>query len=752
VQGASAEKLFTVLPGGDADAIRLTFDGAHALRVARAGTLEVETGNGTVHFSRPVAYQEFDGGRRYVEVAYRVNGADYGFALGNYDRTQPLVIDPLLASTYLGGNGSEPAGFPWTPMARDAASGDIFVAGSTTSSDFPTTAGAHDTTFGSSTCRLFIARLSFDLATLNAATYLGGSACDEVATIKLDAGGNIYVAGTAVSQDFPTTAGAYKTTHGEYSDAFVARFDAGLTTLVASTLIGDTGTECASSGTEGVSAMTLDGAGNVLIAGGTSSRTFPVTAGAYQTTISTGWNNWPCGQDAFVARLAPNLGSLLAATYYGTGGQDNWSEQVYGISVDASDNVYIYGWAPHDTLPVTVNGGLFGGGNSDAFVAKFDSALATLSAARYVGGAASDVARAGAFDAAGYLYLTGYTTSADFPTTAGAYAASKTNLQDAFVVKLDTNLGVVASTYVGGSGNDSGLALTLDGSAPVVAGYTTSSNFPVSSSAYNSKPNSFGDIFVTKFDAALAAISASTAFGGTYGGESVGAVIADGGGNLFIAGSVSNSSGVPDIDVTSGAYRTSYNGGPSDMYVAKFSNDLSGTPDIAAAPAAHDFGAVVIPASAYPSHTFTVSNLGTGYLNISSVSKSGNDGGHFQIDANGCSSKRLRPANVEPAAGRSCTIQVSFQPYSSGAKSAQLTVSSNDPDTPVAVVNLSGTASYSGGDGGGGGGTVPPESGGGGGGGCALAVDRSGFDPLLILLLVGAAGALRWRHRKHGDK
>ncbi len=210
--------------------------------VTTAGELEIQTQRGPVRFSKPVAYQERGGRRENVKVAYRLGGNGYGFAVGDYDATRALVIDPLLASTYLGGADVEPFATAANPMVRDPANGEIIIASGTRSSDFPTTVGAFDRVFTGSTCQIFVARFSADLTALIAATFLGGSACDEVRGLALEATtGNIFLAGTASSNNFPTTVGAFDTTHGSASDAFVAKLNPSLTTLLASTLLGDDG-------------------------------------------------------------------------------------------------------------------------------------------------------------------------------------------------------------------------------------------------------------------------------------------------------------------------------------------------------------------------------------------------------------------------------------------------------------------------------------------------------------------------------
>ena len=174
--GRSVEKYFTVEPGASPGLIRVRVDGATALRLTPDGALVAETELGEVTFTAPIAYQEADGLRREVPVAYQLRGREYGFALGVYDHTRLLVIDPLLQSTFLGGVDvlSVSAGDEAFSLAVHPTTGDIYVAGQTGSTIFPgTTGGAQASTGGSAD--MYVARLNSALTTLIQSTFLGGS-------------------------------------------------------------------------------------------------------------------------------------------------------------------------------------------------------------------------------------------------------------------------------------------------------------------------------------------------------------------------------------------------------------------------------------------------------------------------------------------------------------------------------------------------------------------------------------------------
>src|SRR3990172_4453810 len=236
---------FIVFPGGvGPDGIAVQFEGAHGMEIDKHGELVLSTSVGLIQFQKPFAYQEEAGGqKKAVESRYVFKGkGQVGFALtGDYDRTKPVVIDPKLKYpfvyfTYLGGKGNYEEG---EGIAADTG-GNVYVTGRTISKDFPTTAGAHDTSCGTDgQCNnlsdAFVAKLNAAGSGLVYATYLGGASYDEGQAIAVDSSGNAYATGWTQSADFPTTSGAFQPKNGEtivnqgqviYTvDAFVTKLD-----------------------------------------------------------------------------------------------------------------------------------------------------------------------------------------------------------------------------------------------------------------------------------------------------------------------------------------------------------------------------------------------------------------------------------------------------------------------------------------------------------------------------------------------
>ncbi|HEY6066712.1 MAG TPA: hypothetical protein VIY96_11170, partial [Thermoanaerobaculia bacterium] len=209
-RAGNVEKLFTVAPGADPARIRMAVAGARSLSVDRSGALVLGTGLGDVTLTLPMAYQEKEGARVPVDVAYELRGREYGFRLAGYDPARPVLIDPLLQSTYLGGGRDDVA----VAVAVHPTSGDVYVAGQTLSTNFPGTAGGAQPGAGGGPINSFVARFNSTLTSLLQATYLGAGSDVLVNALAIHpATGNVYVAGQTSALDLPGTAGAAQPSH-----------------------------------------------------------------------------------------------------------------------------------------------------------------------------------------------------------------------------------------------------------------------------------------------------------------------------------------------------------------------------------------------------------------------------------------------------------------------------------------------------------------------------------------------------------
>ncbi len=258
---------FHVAPGADYRQIRIHYDGIEGLAVDAQGVLHVQTALGQLTDDAPFIYQQIGGRQVAVAGQFKLLDSDtYTFTItGPYDSTRELVIDPDLAwSTYLGDSGDDAAG----GVAVDSA-GNAYMTGFTASSNFPTTAGAFDTTYNGG-YDAFVAKLNASGSGLAYSTYLGGSMAEDIA---VDSAGNAYMTGLTSSSNFPTTAGAFDTTYNGNGDAFVAELNTSGSSLVYSTYLGGSG------GDEGWD-IAVDSAGNAYVTGDTTLTDFPTTAGA----------------------------------------------------------------------------------------------------------------------------------------------------------------------------------------------------------------------------------------------------------------------------------------------------------------------------------------------------------------------------------------------------------------------------------------------------------------------------------------
>lgn len=475
---------FVVAPGGRPDRIVWAFDGADALSLQPNGDLQLTGGTSSIAFRAPKAYQLKDGQPQPIEVHYRLLGdTRVGFEVASYDRAQPLVIDPVLTvATTLGGrNEDEGAAIALDP------SGNIYIAGVTQSVDFPASSGS-----SAGGLDVFVTKLDPTGTHVLFSTYVGGSGTDDARSLAVDTAGNVYVAGLTRSPNFPMKTPVSSTLHGDV-DAFVFKMSTTGAGLIFSTYLGGGGNDEAHG-------IAIDAAHNVYVTGDTTSTDFPA-AGALQG-VNAG------NTDAFVAKLAPAGNALVYATYLGGGDGDS----AQAIASDASGNVTVVGNTSSTNFPTASAFQSTLQGESDAFVTRL-SPTGTLIYSTYFGGSDIDSARAVTVDGSGNSFVTGSTQSANFPTTAGAAQPAAKGGVDAYLSIVTPSGGVSMSTFLGGSANDRGHAVTLDAQGRVyVAGQTMSTDFPAVKPA-QATVRGDRDAFVVMLAAPYATIGYATYLG-----------------------------------------------------------------------------------------------------------------------------------------------------------------------------------------------------------------------------------------------
>ncbi|MFD2719489.1 gliding motility-associated C-terminal domain-containing protein [Hymenobacter monticola] len=446
-------------PGANPARVALRYDGASGLALDAAGNLVVKTTVATVTESAPQAWQTDAAGRRQaVPCRFVLTGTTVTFALGSYDRTRALTIDPSVQFSTLTGSAADNWGFTAT---YDAA-GNLYSGGIAFGPGYPTTNGAYQTTTSSLEDMAFI---KYNTAVTGSsarvwATYLGGNSADFPHSLVVNGQNELVILGSTSSPNFPTTAGAAQRTFGggtglnpfnapitssQYmmpngSDLVIARLSAAGSALQASTYLGGAGNDGVQRGGSQLAVnygdvfrgdVLLDGTGNVYIASNTTSRSIPLLSNGFNLASAA-------GGDALVVKLNPNLTAVLWGGYLGGSGED----AAYSIQRDAQGRVYVSGGTTSPTLPATTGAYRAGPqGGTDGFAARISADGRTLDRVTYIGTNSYDQAHFLQLDAAGNAYLFGQTMG-QFPATPGLYGSPNGTL---FIQKLNPDL--TASIY-----------------------------------------------------------------------------------------------------------------------------------------------------------------------------------------------------------------------------------------------------------------------------------------------------------------
>jgi hypothetical protein len=418
--------------------------------------------------------------------------ADFPVTPGAFDTTHNRTRDAFVVKLDASGTGlvySTFLGGRWPDYGRDVAvdsSGHAYVTGRTDSGDFPATAGAFDTTFNGAT-DIFVVKVGPSGDALEYATFLGGGDFEEASGIAEGPSGSAIVSGHSMSPDFPVTAGAHDPSYNGSTDVIVAKIGPGGSDLSYATYIGGGAYERAES-------VAVDPSGSAWVTGSTSSLDFPVTPGALDPTHNG-------DVDAYAVKVAPSGGDLEYSTFLGGSSND----RAWAIAVNASGVACLTGSTQSDDFPVTADAlSLSMAGPQDAFVLLLDATAsggAGLVHSTFLGGDYREGGRDLVLDDAGHAFVAGETWSPGFPTTPGAFDTSHNGESDCFLAHLDLRAAVlVESTFLGGSDRESpyGIALASVGEV-LLAGETSSPDFPASAWALDPSHNGGADAFVARF-------------------------------------------------------------------------------------------------------------------------------------------------------------------------------------------------------------------------------------------------------------
>ncbi|HEY3824149.1 MAG TPA: SBBP repeat-containing protein, partial [Bryobacteraceae bacterium] len=537
---------FVVSPQADPGRIGIEFEHANRLEVAPDGDLTVGIAQSELRLLKPVVYQEIGGVRRQVAGSYVLRGRNrVGFRISGYDHRFPLVIDPILAySTYLGGTADEIAYAVTTDSNNNS-----YVTGYTSSANFPV-AGAYQGTNLGATSNAFVTKYSSTGALLYS-TYLGGNGQDVAYGIAVDSLGDTYVTGSTTSTNFPRQ-NAYSANLTGSTNAFVTELNALGNGLMYSTYLGGSGTDIGYG-------IALDGSGDATITGSTTSANFPhFPVLPYQNTNQGG------ASDAFVTRLSTTGTALVYSTYLGGSGTDLG----YAVALDSAGNAYVTGYTNSGNFPNTNNISPVAqaalAGDYDAFVTAVSTTGTNLLYSTFLGGNNEDYGVGIAVDANGDAWIAGTTASANYPVTGGVLQGTFGGGYDAFVTELTPSGTRAYSTFLGGSGDDFGLAIAVDATGTAyVTGDTASTNFPTTFNSLQSTVKGSFNIFVSQINPTGTALDFSTYLGGT-GYETGYGIAVDASGAAWVAGYTAST----DFPVTNPATQAN-SGGGTDVFLVK---------------------------------------------------------------------------------------------------------------------------------------------------------------------------------------
>ncbi len=572
-------------PGADTKQIKISFAGIEAIDLAADGELHIRTAGGMLRQAAPLVYQEIDGKKQPVDGSFvLLDQTTVGFKLAGYDPDRAVVIDPTLDySSYFGGT----AGDSGRDIGLDAA-GNIIIAGTTASVDFPV-ANALDAAFNGSgvpltvfTGDVFVSKFTPDGQALLFSTYIGGSDSEGPQRMRVDGNGDIVVAGRTGSSDFPVTAGAFQTVFkgsdplrfgGAFAeDGFLFKLSNDGSTLIFSTYIGGTDLTHPFDELRGIE---FDAADNIYVIGNTGSPDYPATGviGSAATCVDPTSIREAA---VTVGKFAPD-GSNIFLQCFGGSGRDSGRS----VGLDSSGNLYVAGWTESTDFPTTAgvvqpaSGGI---GvfplRLDGWVAKLNGSASSILWATYLGGPDPEFLESLVVDASDNVAVSGQSASAGYPVfnafqgTFGGIVDPTQTGGDGVITKLTPDgTAFVFSSFIGGSGNDFTWAETIDAQGRIyLGGFSNSADFPTVNPIQASNAGA-NDIIVAAVTAA-GTLEYSTYLGGSDGDSASNGLVSPATGIVYLAGS-SSSADYPLVLPFQAA-----NAGDSDAVISRLEIDL----------------------------------------------------------------------------------------------------------------------------------------------------------------------------------
>jgi hypothetical protein len=679
--GDQMEHDFRIAPGADPSLLRFAIDGAQKINLNPSGNLEIWLAGGKLIFQRPVAYQKSSRGEIPVQSAFVLNAdRSVQFRLGTYDRNQELVIDPVFTfSTYLTGS----IGNNITAVTSDLA-GNVYVTGYTVSSDYPIVNGLQTAATGGPTA--FVSKLDPTGHTLLYSTYLGGSSRNYGNAIAVDSKGNIVVAGTSGSNDFPHAGSVPALTcEGNNDCFFIASIKPDGSAFNYAGLIGGIEGTAVQTGGSGSGVLALDTKGNAYLAGVTDDSHFDITPG----TLSTVVPGYPYNS-SFVLKVASKGGLAYSTIIPGTAPQDitvplNNVFIPNGIFIDATGQVTIAGTSgpglpstagviqPTFPNPPSENA-------SAGFVLQINATASAINYATYVTG--TDTIGGLAVDKVGNSYLTGGTSETNLPVSSNAYqkaikAGQNCTCNSGFILKLNgSGTAVVAATYLEGtpaSGNEgtsfSGIALDSHSNV-FVGGSSASTDFPladpfVSLWVYG---ESLGDMVLAEMNPDLSSLTFGSFLSSTdqtFPASEFSAIAVDHQDKLLVVGETLTT----DFPTTQGSYQPTPPAQTRNNFVLKI-DMATPAPSVCPDSWSIDFGQVA---------------AGTSNTLVLHLKNCGNSALHLASIVSSAPSVAAKNSCGGIAAGTICQVSLTFAPKDSSLVTGTLTLNDDAVISPQMI-------------------------------------------------------------------
>lgn len=505
---------FIIHPGGSTSDIKILVEGADSLNLQ----------NGDLTVLLPDGLSISDSGLKvhYLNEPSVTIGASFhlatreifSFKIDEYDHTRPIVIDPLLTSTYIGAGGEDHA----FDQIMDGNL-DMYITGKTSSALFPVQNDPYDPSYNQNWDAYVVKYDPLD-SSIEFATFLGGGDYDCGMGIALNKDGEIIITGPTYSKGFPVSDGCYRPTHIGGEDIFITKLSPDGSTLLSSTYVGGTGRDLSND-------ILVDDTSSVYVTGFTESSDFPTSMDALNSSING-------GEDIFILQMDGDLESIEYSSYFGGSGND----KALSMAMDDRKFIYLTGGSDSSNFPITTDlCGLSYNGIQSCFMVKINTGMSLLVTSTLIGGTELDEGTRIYLDENEDIYITGFTRSGSFPTTEMAYDTSYNGLKDAFIFKTDNSASTILySTYLGGSKDDVGMDIGFDHKDRLFLSCTTESlDMPLVDPLYDDSHNGKRDSFLAVFNENGDSIYRSTYLGGGNDDETIGVSI-DPDGNAYIVG------------------------------------------------------------------------------------------------------------------------------------------------------------------------------------------------------------------------